>query len=217
MGGTLFCSPTSLSQSQSVIRFNLSVPLTAVSGQQAKKNKPKPNNQPVLAPFVLHCGLPLTAQHTHAHILCKRHTHHSPPTLSPLRLRLRLRCGAVAAVAAPASAPATYLLLLPFSCACTPTCTCLPAPAPAPNFSRLFLDCVPPFPTWLPKSTFTLSRRPHYQMVRFLLSPPSLFSCRDVDEEEDWPPDTDRTLTPAPATTQPQSPERNRRPPVPLR
>ena len=112
-----------------------------------------------------------------------------------------------------------YLLLLPFSCACTPTCTCLPAhaPAPAPNFSRLFLDCVPPFPTWLPKSTFTLSRRPHYQMVRFLLSPPSLFSCRDVDEEEDWPPDTDRTLTPAPATTQPQSPERNRRPPVPLR
>lgn len=77
-------------------------------GSTAQKNKPKPNNQPVLAPFVLHCGLPLTAQHTHAHILCKRHTHHSPPTLSPLRLRLRLRCGAVAAVAAPASAPATY-------------------------------------------------------------------------------------------------------------
>lgn len=114
---------------------------------------------------------------------------------------------------ASASAPAPAY---PFSCACTPAPTCL-QPAPAPNFSRLFLDRVPPFPTWLPKSTFTLSRRPHYQMVRFLLSPPSLFSCRDVDEEEDWPPDTDRTLTPAPATTQPQPPERNRRPPVLLR
>lgn len=149
---------------------------------------------------VLHCGLHCA------------HTHTLQAAHSPVNAHLStlpLRCVAVAA-AAPAPAPASALLL------CLHLhCTYLPAPAP--NFSRLFLDCVPPFPTWLPKSTFTLSRRLHYQMVRFLLSPPSLFSCRDVDEEEDWPPDTDRTLTPAPATTQTQSPERNRRPRVPLR
>lgn len=193
------------------------MPLTAVSGQQGQKKKPKPNNQTVLAPFVLqaHCGLALTARTLTLIFSCKRHTHHSPPILSPLLLRSR--CVAVRSLW---QLQLQLLFLpLPFSSACTarlPAPTCL-QPAPAPNFSRLFLDCVPPFPTWLPKSTFTLSRRLHYQMVRFLLPPPSLFSCRDVDEEEDWPPDTDRTLTPAPAIKQPQSPERIRRPPVPQR
>lgn len=161
-----------------------------------KKNQSQQTNS--TCAVVLHCGIALRRRSTRT--LQAEHSPHHPLVAAAVALRCG-RCGSSN------SCSCSY----PFSRACTP------APAPAPNFSRLFLDCVPPFPTWLPKSTFTLSRRLHYQMVRFLHSPPSLFSCRDVDEEEDWPPDTDRTLTPAPATTQTHSQERNRQPPVLLR
>lgn len=186
----------------------------------SRGQKTQPNKQTVLAPLsctALHCAALRACTAPHARTLQAARSPLNHPLVA-VGAPSRLRCGRLwqlqPSACAPATAPAhlhlTYLYL-PAAPA--------PAPAPAPNFSRLFLDCVPPFPTWLPKSTFTLSRRLHYQMVRFLLSPPSLFSCRDVDEEEDWPPDTDRTLTPAPATThsQPQPPERNRRPRVLLR
>lgn len=202
------CSAPRLLYSVSVSHSAYSVGASNCSLGSTGQKRPNPTNKQYLRHSPALRGSYCAHSHTSASGTF------TTQSTTPFCRRCHCRCVALRSpVAAPAPASCDYSYY-PFSCACT--CTCLL------HLHQIFLvssrTASHLFPPGSQNPRSPLSRRPHYQMVRFLHSPPSLFSCRDVDEEEDWPPDTDRTLTPAPATTtQSQSPERNRWPPVLLR